>query len=68
MAMIKTTTTVEYPVGEFKSMVAELMFAGKRNIKVEFLIQEVGGDPLDRFPGHNEVTKVRVSYEGTPAG
>jgi hypothetical protein len=66
MATSSTTTTVEYPVGEFKSMVAELMFAGKRNIKVEFVIQEVGGDPLDRFPGRDEVTKVRVSYEGGP--
>jgi hypothetical protein len=68
MATAKTTTTIEYPVDEFKSMVAKLMFNGKCNIKVEFVIQEVGGDPLDRFPGHDEVTKVRVSYDGTSVG
>ena len=65
MASTKTTTVVDYPVAEFESLLKEKIFKGQE-IKVEFVIQEVGGDPLDRFPGHNAVTRVRVSFDGTP--
>jgi hypothetical protein len=66
MAATKTTTVVDYPVDEFKSLLKEKIFEGKE-VKVEFVIQEVGADPMDRFPGHNEVTRVRVSFDGTPS-
>lgn len=65
MATTKTTTVVEYPVDEFKSLLKERVFGGKE-IAVEFVIQEVGGDPMDRFPGHDTVTRVRVSFDGAP--
>jgi hypothetical protein len=65
MAKMKTTTTVEYPVEELKQLIASKLFAGKE-IDIKFVIQEVGGDPLDRFSGHNEVTSVRITFEGTP--
>lgn len=59
---LTTTTVVDYPVDEFRSLLKEKIFDGKE-IKIEFVIQEVGGDPLDRSPGHNEVTRVRVKFE-----
>lgn len=60
-----TTTTVDYPVTEINRIIGEKMFPG-REIKIEYLISEVGGDPLDRFPGRNEVTNVRISFDGIP--
>lgn len=66
MTAIKTTTVVDYPVDEFNSLLKEKIFEGK-DIKVEFVIKEVFADPMDRFPGHNEVTRVRVSFNGTPS-
>lgn len=63
MAEIKTTTTVEYSVEEMKQLIASKFFPGKQ-VDINFVIQEVGGDPLDRFPGHNEVTSVRISFDG----
>ena len=65
MATTKTTTVVEYPVDEFRSLLKEKVFGGKE-IAVDFVIQEVGGDPLDRFPGHDGVTRVRISFDGAP--
>ncbi len=65
MAQTKTTTTVEYPVEELKQLIASKLFPGKQ-VDIKFVIQEVGGDPLDRFPGHNEVTSVKITFDGTP--
>lgn len=66
MAEIKTTTTVEYSAEEMKQLIASNFFPGKQ-VDIKFVIQDVGGDrgdPLDRFPGHNEVTSVRISFDG----
>ncbi len=65
MAITKTTTVVDYPVDDFKAIVADKIFEG-RDVTIDFVIQEVGGDPMDRFPGHKTVTRVRVSFEGLP--
>lgn len=35
--------------------------AGYRVERVDFKIAEVDGDPLDRYPGHNDVVEVSVS-------
>jgi hypothetical protein len=67
MAKVKTTTTVEFPVGDFNRLLAEKLFPGKK-IDVKFLIEEVGGDPMDRFPGCNEVTGVRITFDENPNG
>ena len=65
MATSKTTTTVDYPVTEINRIIGEKMFPG-REIKIEYVISEVNADPLDRFPGRNEVTSVRISFDGVP--
>lgn len=60
----KTTTTVSYTVEEFNKIINEVF--DNRGVSVRYVIQEVGGDPLDRFPGTNQVTKIEITYEGTP--
>jgi hypothetical protein len=60
-----TTTTIEYPVKEFIELLKEKAFPGK-NVTVKFVIEEVGGDIMDRYPGHDEVTKVRIQIDETP--
>jgi len=67
MATSKTTTTVDYPVGQINKIISEKLFSGL-NVKIEYVIQEVNSDPMDRFPGRNEVTNVRISFDGTPPG
>jgi hypothetical protein len=65
MAKTETTTTVQYPVQEFIELVRERAFGGK-DIKVEFVIMEVGGDPMDRYPGVEQVTQVNIRFSGVP--
>ena len=61
------TTTIEYSVEEFKALLKEKLsqdeeFRGKE-MNIRFVIEEVGGDPLDRYPGWDEVTKVRIELK-----
>ena len=47
-------------------VVAELIAADLKlppeEISVRFVIQEVGGDPMDHFPGTDEVTGIVVTH------
>ena len=61
-----TTTTMEIPVDEFNSMAADAMFSGRADVQIEYVIREVDGDPLDRFPGVDKVVAIRVKFKGTP--
>lgn len=63
MAKSKTTTTTEYPIEEFVQMISSQCF-GNREIKVDFVIKEVGGDPMDRYPGVDTVVAVRITFDG----
>lgn len=63
MAKTKTTTTVCYPVEEFIALLQKKIFDGKE-IRVDFKIEEVDGDPLDRYPGRDAVTQISVSFDG----
>lgn len=60
-----TKTTVEYPLDEFRELLKEKLFGGLA-FKVEFVIEEVGGDRDDRY-GRMEVTKVRFVFDGVPS-
>lgn len=65
MAKIKTTTTTEFSVEEINNLIREKIFEGK-DIRIDYVIQEVDGDPLDRYRGRDEVTAVRVTCDGSP--
>lgn len=65
MPKTTTSTTVEYTVDEFIALIREKIFDGKE-IKLAFKIEEVGGDPLDLYPGTDTVTQVQVTFDGSP--
>ena len=62
----KTTTVVEYPADEFAALIKEKVFGGK-DVEIDYVIQEVGGDPLDRFRGVDTVTQIRIRFDGAPS-
>jgi hypothetical protein len=55
--------TYEFGLDEMKALIAADLKVHVDRIDVTYVIQEVGGDPMDRFPGHNQVTKVRVTVK-----
>ncbi len=63
--------TLHYTVDEVKAIIANaaIKAIGERGnddrlkVHVSFDIREVGGDPMDRYPGHNDVVGVNVKVE-----
>lgn len=62
----QTRTTLTYSVEEFNQLVKAKLFGGE-DVEISYDIQEVNGDPMDRFPGVNQVTQVRVVSDKAPA-
>ena len=56
-------STYEFGLGEVKMMIAADLGRTVEEIEVEYVIQEVGGDPMDRWPGRQQVTKIRVTVK-----
>lgn len=59
------TTTFSYNPDEIKKLIADDLDVDPEHIEVKYVIQEVGADVLDRFPGTKQVTSVRVTVEET---
>jgi hypothetical protein len=57
---IETTYTLS--PADLKSVIANDLKVSSDNLSINFVIQEVGGDPMDRYPGRNEVTKIVITY------
>lgn len=58
----KRTTTYTLKPNDIAKLIAADLQVPESEIEVEYVIQEVGGDLMDRYPGHNEVTKIRVTH------
>lgn len=65
MNLVAKTTTYEFVPDDIKKLIAESLKEEPKNVKVNFIIEEVSGDPMDRFPGRNEVTKINVTVNKT---
>lgn len=66
MAILKSKTTrYEFSLDEMKKLIAQDMKVPVEAIHVNYVIQEVGGDPMDRYPGIKEVTKIEVIVDET---
>ena len=66
MAILKSKTTrYEFSLDELKKLIAQDMKVPVEAIHVNYVIQEVGGDPMDRYPGIKEVTKIEVIVDET---
>jgi hypothetical protein len=55
--------TYEFGLDDIKLLIAADLGVSAARASVEYVIQEVGGDPMDRFPGHKQVTGVRVTVK-----
>jgi len=55
--------TAEYlfTLNDIKGLIAEKLQVPLQYVSVHYRIQEVGMDPLDRFPGTKEVTEINVT-------
>lgn len=51
----------EFSLEDVKHLICTDLNVSPNSVTVEYVIQEVGGDPMDRFPGHKQVTGVRVT-------
>ena len=54
---------VEYSftLDDIKGLIAEKLQVPLQYVSVHYMIQEVGADPMDRFPGTKEVTEINVT-------
>lgn len=66
MAILKSKTTrYEFSLDEMKKLIADDMKVPVEAIHVNYVIQEVGGDVLDCYPGVKTVTKIEVIVDET---
>ena len=65
--MTITAKTTEYEVTpeEIAKLIAKDLNKPVEKVRVEFVIGEVGGDPMDRYPGTKTVTKIRVIVDNS---
>jgi len=57
------TTVYEFTPDDLKELITNDLYEDVANVTVEYVIQEVGGDPMDRYPGTKQVTKIRVTVK-----
>ncbi len=60
---IAHTTTYEISLDGMKNIIARYLGIHPEKITIKYKIEEVGGDPMDRFPGIDEVTKIIVTVD-----
>jgi hypothetical protein len=56
----KREATYIISLDAMKEMIADKLETHPDNVRVTYVIEEVDEDPLDRYPGHREVTKIKV--------
>ena len=58
-----TVSTYEFTLEQLKQLISVDLGCSPTNLDVTYVIEEVGGDPMDRFPGTKTVTKIRVTQK-----
>ena len=48
---------------EVKEVLTDYLEARGKDVSVHFKIEEVGGDPMDRYPGVDTVTDIQVTVK-----
>lgn len=54
-------SSYEFSPNDIKLLIAKDLEVPTEKVQVTFVIEEVGGDPMDRYPGTKTVTKIRVA-------
>ena len=57
--------TYEFSLDDMRKLIAADLDRHEDQIEVTYVVEEVGADPMDRFPGVEQVTKVRVKVNET---
>ena len=60
---VMASTTYEFTPNAVVLLIARDLDVPADKINVHFVIEEVGGDPMDRFRGTDTVTKIRVTVK-----
>lgn len=63
MNLINSEKKYQLTLDEVTKLIADNLDVDVKNVSVEFVIEEVGGDPLDRYPGTDTVTKLIVTVK-----
>jgi len=63
MKIAAKRTTYEFSLEEMKNLFSATLQVPVENLSVSYVMQEVGGDPTDRFRGTDEVTKIEVTVD-----
>jgi len=59
------TTEYSFSPTEIKKLIAKDPEVDESKISVRYVIREVGGDPMDRFPGTPTVVSIDVTINNT---
>lgn len=63
MKLVESKRMYEFDLDTVRNMFAEAVEAKPEQITVEYAIREVGGDPMDRYPGTLTVVAVNVTVK-----
>jgi hypothetical protein len=63
MNLKSVNTTYEFTPEDIQELIAEKLEKEQDKVSVNYVIEEVGGDPMDRYPGTDTVTKIRVTVK-----
>jgi hypothetical protein len=63
MELKSTRQMYELHPDQLIELFADKLNVDKERVTVDFVIEEIGGDPLDRYPGTDTVTKIKVTVE-----
>jgi len=59
------TTEYSFSPTEIKKLIAKDLEVDESKISVRYVIREVGGDPMDRFPGTPTVVSIDATINNT---
>jgi hypothetical protein len=63
--LISKSTTYEFTTEEIEKMLVDAMGVKREAVAIRFVIEERGGDPMDRWPGSPTLVKVNVTVDNT---
>lgn len=58
-----TVVTYDVTLEQMKNLIARDLNVSSDDITVNYVVEEIGGDFMDRFPGTKQVTKIKVTYK-----
>jgi hypothetical protein len=62
MKLEAQSRTYGFTLGEIEKLLTEQVEAkADEKVSIQYVIREVGGDPMDRYPGTPTVTEIKVT-------